>query len=134
MQDPLATFIKKTFVIPATDGEDKRCTPQEAIARHITPRMKLYVPCGAALLNPLIRHFWGQQPDSTIITTGVTLQLHAMIHGGLVKKASLSAPRRLFPATMSAGTRTWCASPQDLCWPYARPLSDCIPTASPSTD
>ena len=98
MEEQLSAFIKEKFDTAKSDGEDKRCTSGEAIARYIEPQMKLYVPCGAALLNPLIRHFWGQRPDFTIITTGVTLQLHAMIHGGLVKKAITSFIGHTYPS------------------------------------
>jgi acyl CoA:acetate/3-ketoacid CoA transferase alpha subunit/acyl CoA:acetate/3-ketoacid CoA transferase beta subunit len=98
MNDALTAFIDTHFKLPVTDGEDKRCTPEQAIARHIEKGMALYVPCGAALLNPLIRRFWGQQPEFTLITTGITLQLHAMIHGGLVKKAVTSFAGHTYPS------------------------------------
>jgi hypothetical protein len=55
MNDTLAAFIDAHFKLPVTDEEDKRCTPEDAIARHVEKEMTLYVPCGAALLNPLIR-------------------------------------------------------------------------------
>lgn len=97
MDQHLAAFIEKQFNQPPTEAADKRCTPEEAIRRHVSEKMALYLPCGAALLNPLIRTFWGTRPDFTIITTGVTLQLHAMIHGGLVKKAITSFAGHTYP-------------------------------------
>lgn len=98
MHSAIQTFIDEQLTIPPTDGEDKRCPPEAAIARHVEPGMALYLPCGAALLNPLIRQFWGTRPAFTIITTGVTLQLHAMIHGGLVKKAITSFAGHTYPS------------------------------------
>jgi acyl CoA:acetate/3-ketoacid CoA transferase alpha subunit/acyl CoA:acetate/3-ketoacid CoA transferase beta subunit len=98
MNDALQAFIEAHFKLPVTDSEDKRCTPEQAIAQHVKAGMALYVPCGAALLNPLMRAFWGQRPNFTLITTGVTLQLHAMIHGGLVKKAVTSFAGHTYPS------------------------------------
>ena len=98
MQPDLQAFIDRQFEIPSTEIEDKRLAPEAAIERFIEPGMSLYLPCGAALLNPLIRRFWGQDPAFTIITTGVTLQLHAMIHGGLVKKAITSFAGHTYPS------------------------------------
>jgi hypothetical protein len=61
MNKELAAFIETHFQLPVTDGKDKRCTPEQAIARHIEKQMAFDVPCGAALLNPLIRRFrWRQ--------------------------------------------------------------------------
>ena len=51
MNETLAAFIDTHFKRPVSDDEDKRCTPEQAIARHIEKGMALYVPCGAALLN-----------------------------------------------------------------------------------
>ena len=41
MEKKLAEFIHRKFQIPVTDGQDKRCTPEEAIARHVTSGMML---------------------------------------------------------------------------------------------
>lgn len=98
MEKELAAFLKAKFKLPVTDGEDKLCSPEQAIQRHVEEKMALYVPCGAALLNPLIRTFWGKRPDFTLITTGVTLQLHAMLQGGLVKKAITSFAGHTYPS------------------------------------
>ena len=98
MNEALTAFIETHFKEPVTDGEDKRCTPEQAIAQHIKKQMALYVPCGAALLNPLIRAFWGQRPEFTLISTGITLQLHAMLHGGLAKKAITSFAGHTYPS------------------------------------
>jgi acyl CoA:acetate/3-ketoacid CoA transferase alpha subunit len=98
MPRTIQNFIDRQFFVSPTEKEDKRCSPEAAISRHIRPGMSLYLLCGAALLNPLIRGFWGTRPDFTIITTGVTLQLHAMVHGGLVKKAITSFAGHTYPS------------------------------------
>lgn len=83
----LRDFIDSKFQIPVVEGEDKLCSLDEAIRRHVKKGMAInFAGRGGALLYQLIREFWGKKPDFTLVSTGVAATVLALIQGKLVKK------------------------------------------------
>jgi len=85
--EELRAFIDAKFQIPVVEGENKFCSLDEAIRRHVKKGMTIhFAGRGGALLYQLIREFWGGKPDFTLVTTGVAAISIALIQGRLVKK------------------------------------------------
>jgi len=88
MEEELRSFIESKFRVPVVEGQDKVCSVEEAVRRHVTEGMAIHFGGTAGVLGyQLIREFWGKSPDFTLINQGVTGSLLALIHGRLMRKA-----------------------------------------------
>lgn len=87
MEQTVRNLIAEKMAIPVVEGEDKRCTIQEAIGRHIKKKMSLNMSAGVgALVYELIRAFWDKEPEFTIISPSLNLQLVALVRNRLARK------------------------------------------------
>ncbi len=95
----LKAFIDTKFRIPIVEGEDKVCSLHEAVGRHVKKGMSIgFAGRGGALINQLVREFWGKNPEFTIINTGISATVLALIHGRLVKKLITSYVGDVYPS------------------------------------
>ena len=79
--DQLKTFLDAKFRLPVVEGEDKVCSLEEAIRKHVERGMSIsFAGRGGALFNQLVREFWGKNPEFTIINNGITATVLALIH------------------------------------------------------
>jgi len=91
MQQMIQKLINEKLAIPVMDGEDKRCTPQEAIQRYVQKNMTLhFAGVVGALAYELTRQFWEKNPAFTIAITGFGGNLIAMVKKGFTKKIMAS--------------------------------------------
>jgi acyl CoA:acetate/3-ketoacid CoA transferase alpha subunit/acyl CoA:acetate/3-ketoacid CoA transferase beta subunit len=82
----LNAFIDSKFQIPIVEGEDKLCSVEEAIRRHIRKGMTIhFAGRGGVLFYQLVREFWGKNPGFTIINNVASTVL-SLIQGKMVKK------------------------------------------------
>lgn len=88
MMDPaVRRLIADKLTLPVEEGEDKRCTLQEAVRRHIREKMVLNMSAGVgALVYELVRAFWDKRPEFTIITPSLNLHLVALVKQRLARK------------------------------------------------
>ncbi|MBW1846437.1 MAG: hypothetical protein JRJ27_04665 [Deltaproteobacteria bacterium] len=85
MQQMIQKLIDEKLAIPEMDGEDKRCTPQEAIQRHVQKNMTLhFADTVGALSYELTRQFWDKNPEFTIAITGFGGNLIAMVKSRII--------------------------------------------------
>ena len=95
----IRAFIESKFKVPVVEGEDKVCSIDEAIRRHVKKGMTIhFAGRGGALFYQLIREFWGKKPDFTLVNTGVAVTLLALIQGKLVKKIITSYAGDVYPS------------------------------------
>ena len=99
MDEGLRNLIESRFRVPVNEGEDKTCTLQEAIRKHISKGMAINLSTYGALTYQLIREFWGQAPDFTIISQALISHLLALIQGKLAKKVLTSFAGNGYPST-----------------------------------
>jgi len=98
VDDHLKAFVDSKFSIPALEGEDKVCSLEEAIKRHIQPGMSLhFAGRSGALFYQLVREFWGRKADFTVISPYFAALLLVLIRGNLVKKAITSFAGNSYP-------------------------------------
>ncbi len=91
MDASIRKLIEEKMAMPVVEGEDKRCTLKEAIARHIEPKMALHFTAGVgALVYELVRAFWERQPEFTIIAPSVNLHLVALLKNRIATKVLTS--------------------------------------------
>ncbi|MFZ1985001.1 MAG: CoA transferase [Desulfatitalea sp.] len=91
MDSAIRKLIEEKMSVPVVEGEDKRCTLKEAIARHVQPRMALHFTAGVgALVYELVRAFWERHPEFTIITPSLNLHLVALIKNRIATKVLTS--------------------------------------------
>ena len=85
--EELQAFIDSKFQLPVVEGEDKVCSLNEAIKRHVEKGMSIHFAgrCGA-LFYQLVREFWGKNPGFTIINNSIAATMLSLIHGRLAKK------------------------------------------------
>ncbi|MBN1656491.1 MAG: hypothetical protein JXA30_22160 [Deltaproteobacteria bacterium] len=99
MNTAIKEFIETTFHVPPIEGEDKRCSIKEAIQQHVKERMAISLSNAAsALVSQLVREFQGRKPDFTLITSGLTLQMLALVQQKLVRKAVASFAGISYPS------------------------------------
>ena len=98
MDEYLRSFMESKFQIPVVDGEDKVCSLEEAVRRHVRKGMAVNVSAGGALMYQLVREFWGQRPEFTLITQGLGSNLLAVIQGRLVRKVLTSFAGNGYPS------------------------------------
>ncbi|MBM4445967.1 MAG: glutaconate CoA-transferase [Chloroflexi bacterium] len=95
----LRAFIDSRFQVPVVEGEDKLCSLEEAIRRHVKKGMTIhFAGRGGALFYQLVREFWGKNPDFTLISNGVSVTVLALIQGKLVKKIITSYAGDVYPS------------------------------------
>ncbi len=81
------------------EGQDKVCSLEEAIRKHVRSGMSIhFAGRGGALIYQLIREFWGKDPGFTLICNSVTATLHALIQGRLVKRIITSFAGDAYPS------------------------------------
>ncbi|MFZ2148026.1 MAG: hypothetical protein WAV28_12460, partial [Sedimentisphaerales bacterium] len=69
----IEAFLDAKFRLPVVEGEDKVCSLEEAIRRHVKKGMSIsFAGRGGALFNQLIREFWDKNPEFIIINNGIT--------------------------------------------------------------
>jgi acyl CoA:acetate/3-ketoacid CoA transferase alpha subunit/acyl CoA:acetate/3-ketoacid CoA transferase beta subunit len=98
MDEELRKLIESKFQVPVEEGEDKTCTLEEAIRRHVKEKMVIYVSAVGSLMYQLMREFWGKQPDFTFITQGIASHFLALIHGKLTRKVLTSFAGNGYPS------------------------------------
>ena len=99
MEEDLKNFIESKFRVPVVEGEDKVCSVEEAIRRHVSEGMAIsFGGTSGALGYQLIREFWGKRPNFTIISPTISGSLLALIRGRLMKKAVTSFAGNAYPS------------------------------------
>ena len=79
-------------------GESKVVGLADAVARYIEPGMKLHIGEGCeGTVREIIRQFWGNKTDFTVITTGVRHYAQDLVHCGMVRKLIMSAFPEAYP-------------------------------------
>jgi acyl CoA:acetate/3-ketoacid CoA transferase alpha subunit len=97
--EALRAFIDSKFQVPVVEGEDKLCSLEQAIRRHVKKGMAIhFAGRGGALFYQLVREFWGKNPDFTLISNGVSVTVLALIQGKLVKKIITSYAGDVYPS------------------------------------
>jgi len=90
MDDSLTKIIDEFITLKANEGQNKILPLREAIQRYIKPGMTIHL--GTAGLLPtaaiyeLTRLFYGQNPNFTLISLGLTTIHSPLIYAGLVRK------------------------------------------------
>lgn len=88
--EDLNAFIDSKFQIPVVEGEDKLCSVDEAIRRHVKKGMTIhFAGRGGALFYQLVREFWGKDPGFTIINN-IAATIISLLQGKMVKKVIAS--------------------------------------------
>src|SRR5512139_512521 len=71
-------------------GSGKMLSLQDAVKRYVRPGMKLHLAAGiggpSAAICEIIRQYWGQNPEFTLIQSTVTGHALNLVHSRLVKK------------------------------------------------
>ncbi len=97
--EALRAFIDSKFQVPVVEGEDKLCSLEQAIRRHVKKGMTIhFAGRGGALFYQLVREFWGKNPGFTLISNGVSVTVLALIQGKLVKKIITSYAGDVYPS------------------------------------
>jgi acyl CoA:acetate/3-ketoacid CoA transferase alpha subunit len=93
------SLIDSRFELPVVEGEDKVCSLQDAIGKHVEAGMSIsFGGRGGALFYQLIREFWGRSPDFTVINNGISATMLALIHGKLAKRMIASFIGDVYPS------------------------------------
>lgn len=91
MDQHIRKLIEEKLYVPVEEGEDKRCTLKEAVARHVEKNMSIHLNAGVgALAYELTRQFWEKQPAFTIISPSLNLHLVALIKNRIATKVLAS--------------------------------------------
>lgn len=98
MEEDLRRLIESKFQVPVIEGEDKTCSLEEAIERHVKEKMVINISAVGSLMYQLMREFWGKQPDFTFITQGIASHLLALIYGKLTRKVITSFAGISYPS------------------------------------
>jgi acyl CoA:acetate/3-ketoacid CoA transferase alpha subunit/acyl CoA:acetate/3-ketoacid CoA transferase beta subunit len=94
----IQAFLDARFRLPVIEGEDKVCSLEEAVRRHVKKGMSIsFAGRGGALFNQLVREFWGKNPEFIIINNGITATVLALIHGRLAKRIIASYIGDVYP-------------------------------------
>ncbi|KJS31455.1 MAG: hypothetical protein VR64_11710 [Desulfatitalea sp. BRH_c12] len=87
MDPNIRKLIEEKMSVPIVEGENKVCTLNEAIGRHIHEKMTLNLSAGVgALVYELVRTFWERQPEFTIIAPSLNLHLVALIKNRIASR------------------------------------------------
>jgi acyl CoA:acetate/3-ketoacid CoA transferase alpha subunit/acyl CoA:acetate/3-ketoacid CoA transferase beta subunit len=97
--EELKAFLDARFRLRVVEGEDKVCPLDEAIRKHVKKGMSIsFAGRGGALVNQLVKEFWGKNPEFVIINNGITATVLALIHGRLAKKIVASYIGDVYPS------------------------------------
>ncbi len=97
--DQLKAFLDSRFRVPVIEGEDKVCSLDEAVGRHVKKGMSIsFGGRGGALFYQLVREFWGKDPQFTIINNGISATMISLIHGRLARKIIASFIGDVYPS------------------------------------
>jgi len=97
--EELKAFIDSKFQLPVVEGEDKVCSLDEAIRRHVKRGMSIsFAGRGGALINQLVKEFWDKNPEFIIINNGIAATVLSLIHGRLAKKIIASYIGDVYPS------------------------------------
>ena len=97
--EELKAFLNSRFRLPIVEGEDKTCSLDEAIKKHVKRGMSIsFAGRGGALINQLVKEFWGKNPGFVIINNGITATVLALIHGRLARKIIASYIGDVYPS------------------------------------
>jgi acyl CoA:acetate/3-ketoacid CoA transferase alpha subunit len=98
--EELKAFIDSKFRLPAVEGENKVCSLDEAIRKHVKKGMSIsFAGRGGALINQLVREFWDKNPEFTVINTGVSATVLSLLHGRLARKIIASFIGDVYPSS-----------------------------------
>jgi len=91
MEPSILKLVEEKMAVPVVEGEDKRCTPKEAIEHHIKEQMTLYFTAGVGtLIYQLVRSFWDRRPGFTIAAPSMNLHIVAMLRRQITRKVIAS--------------------------------------------
>ena len=97
--EELRAFIDSKFQIPVIEGEDKLCSVDEAIRRHVKKGMSIhFAGRGGVLFYQLVREFWGKDPGFTIINN-LAATVIALLQGKMVNKVIASFAGDGYPSS-----------------------------------
>ena len=98
--EELRAVLDSKFRVPVVEGEDKICRLDQAIRNHVRKGMSIgFAGRGGALINQLVREFWGKSPEFTIINTGITATALSLVHRGLARKIITSFIGDVYPSS-----------------------------------
>jgi acyl CoA:acetate/3-ketoacid CoA transferase alpha subunit len=98
--DETKAFMDSKFRLPLVEGEDKVCSLEKAVGRHVRKGMSVsFAGRGGALVNQLVREFWDKNPEFTIINTGISASVLSLIHGRLARKIIASFIGDVYPSS-----------------------------------
>jgi acyl CoA:acetate/3-ketoacid CoA transferase alpha subunit len=97
--EELRAFIDSKYQIPVIEGEDKLCSVEEAIRRHVKKGMSIhFAGRGGALFYQVVREFWGKNPGFTIINN-LAATVISLLQGKMVKKVVVSFAGDGYPSS-----------------------------------
>jgi acyl CoA:acetate/3-ketoacid CoA transferase beta subunit/acyl CoA:acetate/3-ketoacid CoA transferase alpha subunit len=95
------SLLETIFRLEEREGPDKVIDLRDSIRRYIKPKMKLHLSSSYyypnAIINEIIRQFWGKKPDFTLITKGINLNTINFLTGGLVNKVITTFHGDVYP-------------------------------------
>jgi len=87
MTTRLEQILETVFRLEEHQGEDKVTSLSDAIRHNIKPGMTLHFGEAAnALASEVVRQFWGEKPQFTLVISMLGEQMAVLIHAGLAKK------------------------------------------------
>jgi acyl CoA:acetate/3-ketoacid CoA transferase alpha subunit len=85
-------LLDSTMRVRENEGSDKLLSLKEAVSKHIRPGMALHIGENAnAAVREVIRRFYGNKPDFTLISSTAEDYVLDMVHLGQVKKLICAA-------------------------------------------
>lgn len=97
------SLLETIFRLEEGEGPDKVIDLRDSIRRYIKPKMQLHLSSSYyypnAIINEIIRQFWGKKPDFTLITKGINLNTinFLPLPGGLVNKVITTFHGNVYP-------------------------------------
>ncbi len=99
MDEELKAFLDAKFHIAPIEGPDKVCSLEDAIRNHVRPGQSIHIANkSGAIFFQLLREFWGQRPNFTLISATMSAYLLALLRGNLIKKAIITFAGDSYPA------------------------------------
>ncbi|MCK4830257.1 glutaconate CoA-transferase, partial [bacterium] len=94
-------LLETTFKLEEREGPDKTIGLREAVRQHVKPKMKLHLSSSYyypnAIINEIIRQFFGKKPAFTLITKGINLNTINFLTGELVNKVITTFHGDVYP-------------------------------------
>jgi len=101
MSGKFSEVLESVFKLEENEGPNKIISLEEAVRQHIKPGMEVYIGTSYyhpnALINEIIRQYWGTHPKFTLIAPGVTGVDINLVQSGLVDKAITSYAGDAYP-------------------------------------